>query len=744
MAHSLGITRDSIVDVALAGLFHRIGTMTASVSVRAKGGTRLANASVARVLAQGGIGRASDTRAFIVAEQARIGLGRPEPTPEPHVLSRLVGVAVAYAQLIVGLSPDGGEPRSPLTALERLSAEEPSLDSNLVDLLINLVRAFPVGTEVLLDGGESALVVDLDPGGRWDRPVVRVEGENTRRLALADRSSGRFQDRIRCTRRFLGMESAEARTYDEGNLPPGVAEAVATAMDSPEAPILLPADALVALVHKPDEGRAYDEPERSPDLGPVSNSPSTGEVSVVGVNPSARAVVEITRSRAPPPLPDAARPSGMPAPSARGTADLPTHAPNGMPAPIGMPAPRSAGAAPNASTPPSSGMPASERRAKHRGTTSSRPQGIAPSSDGAKLPSLDSRAAPGSDRPAAPGSDRPAAPGSDRPAAPGSDRPAAPGSDRPAAPGSDRPHAATPRSGRMVAEAPGPSGPLGDGRDSDSPLASARDSDSPLADAPGSDSPLVDAPGSAHAPSPRFSPDSDDAPSSAKPPAPATRSPRPKHVAADPAESARTPTGAGTEPLVAHLPPEPKAVSPTADLLPPPEPAKKPPPLAEALADGGHELSADDLDDDDDIATPGPSPAPLSQIPDETVEFTLDRPGITAVPTASTDVSPIPVSDTDVTSALKVERPPIDGRWRSSENGVEAVLDRGEYVLIRPDDSSDRVARAVWTGPQEHKHITEDGVTRTRTYKADGSLAFESFTKRNKRVDAEVLWRKLD
>ena len=657
MAHAIGVQRETIVDLAIAALLHRIGAMTSPAMVRAAGGRRLADASLVRVLAQGGIGRSSDTRAFIVAEQADIGLHKSEPATPPHILSRLVGVAVAYAQLIVGLSAVEGGRKDPLSAMATLTSNVGvSLDQRLVDLLINLLRAFPPGTEVLLDGGESAVVLEQSAGGRWDRPVVRVEGAKSRRLDLMTKTDGRFDERVRSTKAFLGLESAEVCTYDEENLPPGVAEVVASAMSAPAAPDLieLPADAIVEIPPDAEDeapARAYAEPERSAALPPVRDrAPGTADVSVVGVDamPVHRQSVEITRSKVarspvnkggpgmPAPVPRPSVQSIEPPPRvAAGAPPIdPAATPVAMRAPVPEPAPR----APPPDAPSAVDVPAAAPPAP---TSSLRP-----------LPSPQRRAVDVGDLAAT--------------------------SPRTAAHAS--PDALKPRNATL-----GGAPPLAEALADAAELELDDELELPDDEPPGDEG-----------------------------------------AGAEPArDDPRSDGLLTTDPPGDRAPPDAAPVAPLRDDEPDDAVLERAPtPISE------RPISTD-------TGAAGPS------VEDKTLEFTLDpRPMTLAIESASTDVSFAP-KPTPASEAPPPEHPEIDGRWKSSAGLVEALLDRGEYVLVRASDPSADVARAIWTGTQEHKHVDLDGVMRTRTYKADGSIAFETFTKRGKVVAPEVIWRKL-
>lgn len=168
--------------------------------------------SFARVLAQAGTSRVGLMRAVIAGEH-HIGPRDVDlwgvPRPLPTLLSRIVAVADAYDALIGGLASPAAEPLPPLEALASLLADaDGRLDARCVDLLINVLRAFPVGADVLLDSGERAVVRSHAGGTRWDRPVVQVQGvDGPRSVDLMRRTGDRFLLRIVSTTRFARAEA---------------------------------------------------------------------------------------------------------------------------------------------------------------------------------------------------------------------------------------------------------------------------------------------------------------------------------------------------------------------------------------------------------------------------------------------------------------------------------------------------------------------------------------------------------
>lgn len=174
-------------------------------------------ASFARILVAGGLTRNSMVRAVVAAEHHDLAGEQyawgAERRPQ-HPFSRIVAVADAYDALTSGLGSDDGQPMHALDALARLQTDRSGrVDQRLVDLLVNVLRAFPVGTAVVLDTGERAVVASHAGGTRWDRPVVRTLSKVPRNVDLMMRAGERFLARILSTARAAGDEE------DTGDLP---------------------------------------------------------------------------------------------------------------------------------------------------------------------------------------------------------------------------------------------------------------------------------------------------------------------------------------------------------------------------------------------------------------------------------------------------------------------------------------------------------------------------------------------
>jgi HD-GYP domain-containing protein (c-di-GMP phosphodiesterase class II) len=191
MGYAIGFQRQDLVDIGMGALFHQVAGPESERDA--------ARSSFGRLL-RVGHARSGWLRAVIAAESC-VGDGEVLPwggvRPRAHVYARITGVASAYSRLTLGMDPRFRRPVEPLDALAMLQRDqEGKIDPDLADLLINLLRAYPVGCEVRLDTGERAIVRSQIAGSRWDRPIVSVLGTDQRRVDLMRQEGGRFVARI--------------------------------------------------------------------------------------------------------------------------------------------------------------------------------------------------------------------------------------------------------------------------------------------------------------------------------------------------------------------------------------------------------------------------------------------------------------------------------------------------------------------------------------------------------------------
>lgn len=209
LGDALGLDRSALVDLGLGALYHHLGLGKGQLE-RPQLSPLTRQRSLARLLGESGVSRSAAQRCVTIAELRRPA-GVADQPERPHLFARIVGLASSYVQLTCGFGLSKPVRGNPIDVLSLLAADRSGrFDPDLVDLLINLLRAYPVGTEVVLDSGEHGLVTTHAGSRRWDRPVVRILAERTRNVDLMVRDGDRFPVRIVGTARFLGLESTPA------------------------------------------------------------------------------------------------------------------------------------------------------------------------------------------------------------------------------------------------------------------------------------------------------------------------------------------------------------------------------------------------------------------------------------------------------------------------------------------------------------------------------------------------------
>lgn len=197
MGYALGLRRQALVDLGLGGLLHDVGRPEGDLDSALHPHTAI---SFAWLFHEGTMSRSMLMRSVIAAEHHyrptdTLPWGRP--LPQPNLFSRIVSVVEGFESLSSGLACDDGKPLETLEAL-RVVRDDPGgrFDPLLVDVLMNLLRAYPVGTRVVLADGRLATVRTHAGGSRWDRPIVLAEGDPPTKLDLMVRVDNRFQNRI--------------------------------------------------------------------------------------------------------------------------------------------------------------------------------------------------------------------------------------------------------------------------------------------------------------------------------------------------------------------------------------------------------------------------------------------------------------------------------------------------------------------------------------------------------------------
>ncbi len=272
LGHALGMERQSLVDLGVGALFHAICART-----EADRDFQMTDvfASMARLLAESSVGRAGSLRAFTVAESLT-PVNAPGLTP--HLHSQIVAVVGAYQRAVTGFSNARRRRMGPIGALAALRID-PRFAPCLIDLLINVLRVYPVGTEIILDSGNHALVIGYSAQARWDRPIVSLQDKPNAQLDLMHREGGRFPDRIRATALHAGAplqfgqeELNRALTSALPEEPPELASELlveleeAPPTDKTTAPLTLDMDQLSEAIEALSAHEELDELELDGDL----------------------------------------------------------------------------------------------------------------------------------------------------------------------------------------------------------------------------------------------------------------------------------------------------------------------------------------------------------------------------------------------------------------------------------------------------------------------------------------------
>ncbi|MEM7679056.1 MAG: hypothetical protein AAF449_24020, partial [Myxococcota bacterium] len=222
MGHAVGLPRQELIDIGSAALLVPLGfepALNDEVISHEMLDEHHSHAAAVRLLADSNIGRSTYIRCTIVGEQC--GIMPLDIGSLPHPYAKIVRCACAYQQLVLGLH-DLGNPLHPLQALTRLyNHTEAAIDRRWIDLLINALRAFPKGSQVVLDDGTQAEVISQVGGTRWDRPMVRTPDGLTHDLMIQE--DGRFLNRIKGTAFYCGSApSPPDHLHDEISPPDAV------------------------------------------------------------------------------------------------------------------------------------------------------------------------------------------------------------------------------------------------------------------------------------------------------------------------------------------------------------------------------------------------------------------------------------------------------------------------------------------------------------------------------------------
>ena len=331
LGHTLGFHRRDLGDIGTAALFHHLGPLIVGSDPRHH--DLQASAALSRTLAESAAGNSLFTRAMIMAEQLSSTGTSPRTA---HPFSRVLRVAAAYSRLVLGYGIAGGAALTPVDALSSMRRDSTGwLDPSCVDLLINLLRVYPPGVQVVLQSGRYA-VVSTPLNARLDRPLVRVATRPPRTIDLMAQRNNEFTDGITGTQRLLGAAPAQGQATNApatGGLPARSRPHTMPPRPAPpsEAPTTVEAPTVAAeLDQSPGMPRSPFRPVPTiPPPAPPAAGPATSIPAPPPIPPAAQPL-DLTRTRpvtreltpyslgAPAPIP----PSG-PVPAASPSASVP-------------------------------------------------------------------------------------------------------------------------------------------------------------------------------------------------------------------------------------------------------------------------------------------------------------------------------------------------------------------------------------------------------------------------------------
>jgi HD-GYP domain-containing protein (c-di-GMP phosphodiesterase class II) len=186
-----------LYDLGLAALFHDAGMVRVSPAVRSKSGSltdgdraALGSHTWYGVLQLFQIREQQEFpyRSMVVAYQhhlrdGAIGYPRPTMVERPTLFSRIVAVAESYDSAV---TPSAWCPRvpSPAVMMEELRRKVGlGLDPVVLKAVASMLGRWPVGTVVVLDSRELAVVVAANgEPEQFSRPMVRVIADEQREL----------------------------------------------------------------------------------------------------------------------------------------------------------------------------------------------------------------------------------------------------------------------------------------------------------------------------------------------------------------------------------------------------------------------------------------------------------------------------------------------------------------------------------------------------------------------------------
>lgn len=194
--YAAGFDRLALLDLGLAALCHPLDISHEISALELQ---------LARVLKEKPLITLSYMRTILLAE----GSGRPNighKSAPTHPFTRLIAVILTFVKLTTSRIDRSkpSQPWHPLNALAYLYNNPQRFDLRFVDILVNILRAFPTGVSVVLDNGWVGQVHSHSGSSRWDRPIVSVKtSSNTYNIDLMIRKDAQFERRIIGTKYYI-------------------------------------------------------------------------------------------------------------------------------------------------------------------------------------------------------------------------------------------------------------------------------------------------------------------------------------------------------------------------------------------------------------------------------------------------------------------------------------------------------------------------------------------------------------
>lgn len=230
LGHCLGLDRPHLVDLGVGAALHHAGVSNVMGTSPGVLDEAAMHRSFLWTLSETVVSTSLARRSLLLGNCRKPASG-PQRGLSPGLLPRMVGLSATYVQLVSGFGLKRAMKAHPLDVCTLLHRDASGrFDSDLTDLLLNLLRVFPVGVEVVLASGSRAVVIEHDKKRPWDRPVVQCVQPRAGTVDLLGRADGGWVDSILGTSKYVGsaepVPAAPPRPEPAG-LPPAAQAAAA-------------------------------------------------------------------------------------------------------------------------------------------------------------------------------------------------------------------------------------------------------------------------------------------------------------------------------------------------------------------------------------------------------------------------------------------------------------------------------------------------------------------------------------